>query len=733
MRDFPFLLIPLLFSLSSGCGKPPEPESSESLPPSEAMNRLANATSPYLQQHKTNPVDWYPWGEEAFAAARDQNKPIFLSVGYSTCHWCHVMARESFSDPDTAAIMNEHFINIKVDREERPDVDQVYMTYVQATTGSGGWPMSVWLTPELKPFFGGTYFPPRDAYGRPGFPSILEQIAEAWENDAAGIREASKQAVTQLRRLSEAGQGGDLPEADLAREALQSFRQRYDAQLGGFGDAPKFPTPSVHDFLQLKARRTDPPLLDEALLMSVNTLRAISRGGIHDHVGGGFHRYAVDREWRIPHYEKMLYDQAQLVTAFLGAYRLTEEAEFARTARDTLAYVLRDMTHPDGGFYSAEDADSLATPDAPHKTEGAFYIWTESEIDEILGERAPRFKEVFGVQPEGNAPPGTDPHGELAGTNTLYLQSEADPEFAPDLARLREARAQRPHPHLDDKVLSGWNGLMISAFAIASRDLEDPDYLRAAEAAAEFLFANLYDQKRGVLLRSYRDGPAGIDAFASDYAYVIEGLINLYEAGFDIRWLQWADRLQNKMDALFLDTTHGGYFDTTGEDPSVLLRQKDGFDGAEPSPNSTAALNLVRLADMLDQPERREQAAKLFQAFSENLKRMPTSAPKMLVALDAYYSKPRQVVIAGKPNADDTREMLRLANRHAAPYQVVLLADGDRGQAFLAEHSEFFRALSPVDQRATLFLCEDFVCQLPVNDPEKAKELLAGRFSNGAQ
>jgi uncharacterized protein YyaL (SSP411 family) len=689
------------------------------------MNRFTNATSPYLLQHRTNPVEWYPWGVEAFAAAREQNKPIFLSVGYSTCHWCHVMARESFSNPETAAIMNEHFINIKVDREERPDVDQVYMTFVQATTGSGGWPMSVWLTPELKPFYGGTYFPPQDAYGRPGFPSVLEHIADAWEKDAAGIREASQQAVSQLRRLSEAGHGGDLPEVTLAREALENFSQRFDVRSGGFGEAPKFPTPSIHEFLQIKAQRTDPTLADEALLMSINTLRAISRGGIQDHVGGGFHRYAVDSDWRIPHYEKMLYDQAQLVTAFLGAYRLTDEAEFARSARDTLAYVMRDMTHPAGGFYSAEDADSLSSPNAPHKTEGAFYIWTESEIDEILGDRAPHFKRAYGVEADGNAPPGTDPHGELAGTNTLYLQSEANPEFASDLARLRAVRHQRPHPHLDDKILSGWNGLMISAFAVAARDLDDHAYLQAAEVAADFMYAKLYDPERGVLLRSYRDGPAGIDGFASDYAYVIEGLINLYEAGFDHRWLQWADRLQHRMDELFLDPTHGGYFDTTGEDPSVLLRQKDGFDGAEPSPNSTAALNLVRLADMLDQPERREQAAKLFQAFSENLKRLPASAPKMLVALDAYHAKPRQAVIAGDPAAEDTRELLRLANQHTALYQVVLLADGGPGQAFLAEHSEFFQNLTSVENRATLYLCEDFVCQLPVNDLEKAKTLLS--------
>ena len=725
MRFVFFAIFSTLISMFvSGCGRDVPVAVAEEVLEEVSMNRLADATSPYLLQHKTNPVDWYTWGEAAFAAARAENKPIFLSVGYSTCHWCHVMARESFSNPEIAAVMNRYFINIKVDREERPDVDQVYMAYVQATTGSGGWPMSVWLTPELKPFYGGTYFPPEDRYGRPGFPSVMQQIGEAWEKDAEGIRAAAGQAITQLRLLEASARSEALPEHDLTLEALKALRQRHDAVHGGFGDAPKFPTPAVHLFLQLKARRLTPPAGDEAAVMSINTLRAIVRGGIHDHVGGGFHRYAVDAAWRIPHYEKMLYDQAQLVPVLLGAWQLTHDSEFADAARNTLAYVMRDMTHPDGGFYSAEDAESLPRPDAPRKREGAFYVWTQEEIEELLGEDASGFIPAFGVKPNGNAPPETDHLGELAGTNTLRLTRAPTPEDAANLTRLRQARDARPRPHLDDKVLAGWNGMMISAFAQAYIALDDPAYLTAAERAAAFVEARLYNADSQLLYRSYRDGRAEVPGFASDYAHMIEGLLDLYQANFDPRWLAWADTLQTRMDALFLDTEAGGYFETTGTDPSILLRQKDGFDGAEPSANATAALNLIRLADLLDQPERRERAAGGFQAFGQHLMQLPTAAPKMMVALDAYYSKPRQAVIAGDPEAADTRAMLALVRRHAPPHQLVMLADGGAAQAQLASSNAFFEHLAPIDGKATLYLCEDFVCQLPVNTLEEAKTLL---------
>lgn len=690
------------------------------------MNRLEHATSPYLLQHRNNPVDWYPWGEEAFAAARDGNKPIFLSVGYSTCHWCHVMARESFSDAAVAAILNRYFISVKVDREERPDVDHVYMTYVQATTGGGGWPMSVWLTPDLKPFFGGTYFPPRGAYGRPGFADILERVAEAWEEDSRGILETSSKAMAQLRDFSAAaGEGtGGTPDREVARYALETFRQRFDARNGGFGDAPKFPTPAVMDFLWLQAQGAEGEWAEAALEMGAATLRAIARGGIHDVVGGGFHRYAVDAEWRIPHYEKMLYDQAQLVKVFLGAYALRKEEVFRRVALDTLAYVKRDMTHEEGGFFSAEDADSLPSHGDARKREGAFYVWTQAELEALLGEEAPEFMQAFGVEPGGNAPAGTDPHGELEGTNTLRQVEGWREQWRGALTTLREARERRPRPHLDDKILASWNGMMISAFARAYGVTGDRAYLEAAEKASVFLHRRLWDAERKVLLRSFRGGRAEIEGFATDYAQVIEGLLDLYEAGFDIRWLRWADELQVQMDARFLDTERGGYYDTTGEDASVLLRTKDAYDGAEPSANSTAAGNLIRLATMCGAPGLRERAAGVFQAFADSLERMPTATPAMLVALDAWHTPPRQVVVAGDPESEDTQRLLEVVRARPRPHRVVLLADGGEGQAWLAERNPFFGDLAPVEGRATLYLCENFVCEWPVNEIDAAAGLL---------
>lgn len=704
-------------------------------------NHLANEKSPYLQQHARNPVDWYPWGEEAFAKARKENKPIFLSVGYSTCHWCHVMARESFSDPEIAKLMNQYFVNIKVDREERPDVDNVYMTFVQATTGSGGWPMSVWLTPELKPFVGGTYFPPNDSGGRPGFKSVLEQLAKTWKEQEPEIRKSAGEVTEQLRSITtNAKTGSALPDATLLDAAFQQISSNFDPKEGGFGTAPKFPRPVVMDFLLYQSRREAVSKVDreKALEMTSLTLRKMADGGIHDHLGGGFHRYSVDRLWHIPHYEKMLYDQAQLVQTYLDAANATDNPRFQETARDILAYVTRRMTSPDGGFYCAEDADSLASPDAAHKTEGAFYIWKQSEIASRLGEDAQLFDFIFGVEKYGNAPAGSDPHGELTGTNTLirrHPNTEAAKKFSISSAEviqrleksrqiLFEIREKRPHPHLDDKILTAWNGLMISAYARAYQDLGDKAYLEAATRAADFIKKNLYDKKNGVLLRSYRNGPANINGFASDYAFLIRGLTDLYQASFDTHWLEWADQLQTKQDALFLDQNVGGYFSSTANDPHILLRAKEAYDGAEPSANSISAHNLLTLGTMLDQAERIKQAEKLLQAFATDLEKSPTSAPVMLVALDLVRKKPVQIVIAGKSGADDTRALLAVVRKHAHDGQVVMLADADVGQKFLANQAEFYQSIARLDGKATAFVCENFVCNLPTNDPEKLRELL---------
>lgn len=706
-------------------------------------NRLADEKSPYLRQHASNPVEWYPWGEEAFAKAKKENKPIFLSVGYSTCHWCHVMARESFSNKEIAAVMNEHFINIKLDREERPDVDQVYMTFVQATTGHGGWPMSVWLTPDLTPFVGGTYFPPEDAHGRPGFKSVLQQLAEAWKKDEEDIREQAGKTTERLRELVSGtdAPAENLPPATTLDRAFEQLSASYDEEHGGFGTAPKFPRPAIFQFLHHLAAVHGPDSENgaAALKMTTATLRKMADGGIYDHLGGGFHRYSVDQYWHIPHYEKMLYDQAQLVIAYLAAARLSDDTSFHATARDTLAYVTRRMTHPDGAFYSAEDADSLRGPDAPHKTEGAFYIWEKREIDSLLGDHAPLFSYIYGIEVDGNAPPDSDPHGELTGTNTLirrHSDAEAATKFdlEPETVALRlaaarkalfDAREKRHHPHRDEKILTAWNGLMISAFARAHQDLGDAAYLEAATRAATFLRENLYDEKRGVLLRSYLEGPAAIDGFAADYAFLIQGLLDLYETGFDHRWLAWADSLQKQQDSLFLDAKNGGYYASGGKDNSVLLRLKEAHDSAEPSENSVAARNLLRLSAMLDQPERRERAILLLRAFASQLEQSTVSAPLMLVALDAARAKPAQIVIAGDPTAESTAALLAIARKHPRPHQSVLLADGAEGQSFLATHAEFYQSVGRTDGKSTAYFCENFVCQLPTADPEKFRQLLS--------
>ncbi len=710
-------------------------------------NRLAGEKSPYLLQHAHNPVDWFPWGPAAFEKARRENKPIFLSIGYSTCHWCHVMAHESFENPETAAVMNQHFINVKLDREERPDIDHVYMTFVQATTGSGGWPLNVWLTPDLEPFVGGTYFPPADQHGRPGFKRILEKLADVWSSNEEDIRDSASEITGELRAIASSPDADtELPPIQTLDSAFQELSTTYDPTFGGFGHAPKFPRPVTFDLLHHHANRRDasPESREAAINMASDTLLKMAAGGIHDHIGGGFHRYSVDRFWHIPHYEKMLYDQAQIVCACLDSARLSGNRTHHQTTRDILAYVTRDLTAPNGGFYSAEDADSQPDANASHKTEGAFYVWKEPEIDELLGNASPVFKFAFGVEPNGNAPAESDPHGELAGTNTLIRRHTND-EIAEQFGiptdqvasqleaagqSLLRARTKRPRPHLDDKILTAWNGLMISAFARAHQQLGDPAFLSAATTAASFIRNNLFDPQRGVLLRSYRQGPAAIDGFAADYAFLIQGLLDLYQADFDTTWLAWADQLQSTQDQLFLDPEHGGYFTTSGEDPHVLLRSKDGYDGAEPSANSVSAHNLLRLAAILKNPARHQQSAGILKTFSDQLEQTPTSSPLMLTALAAVQAPPAQIIIAGPPAAADTNALIETCRNHARPHQVVVLADGADGQAFLASHAGFYLTLAPVDGRATAYLCENFVCQLPTTDPQKLKAMLTAAPAN---
>jgi len=706
-------------------------------------NHLAQEKSPYLLQHAHNPVDWYPWGEEAFAKARRENKPIFLSIGYSTCHWCHVMAHESFEDESTAAIMNREFVNIKVDREERPDVDRVYMTFVQATTGGGGWPMSVWLTPDLKPFVGGTYFPPQDRYGQPAFKKVLEKIAAAWRQDHGKIAEQGSRILDALResQASQAATAGKV-DVNIFQTAYEQFTQTFDEKEGGFGNAPKFPRPVALNLLtRFYARDPKSENGKHALEMDLLTLRKMAAGGMHDHLGGGFHRYSVDRYWHVPHFEKMLYDQAQLVIACLEAFQITQDRQYAETARDIIDYVARDLTSKGGGFFSAEDADSLLEQGKAEHGEGAFYVWTEKQIDDSLGPDAELFKFHYGVQPHGNAPEGSDPQDEFRGKNILIERhtitetaqrfKKSEEEIRQSLARSRakllSLRNQRPRPHLDDKIISAWNGLMISAYARGAQVLDEPRSLENATRAAQFIRANLYDEKSKLLYRSYRNGRGTVEGFADDYAFVIQGLLDLYEASFDIEWLKFAVDLQETQDRLFFDEKGGGYFSTTGRDRNVVLRMKDDNDSAEPAASSIAGLNLLRLAQFRGDKQFDDRGRKTIDAFAPALSHFASAMPQMLVALDYSLAKPRQIVIAGKIGDSQTRALLSEVHRHFVPNKILVLADGGEAQKYFGETNEAIRAMSMVDGKPAAYVCENFVCKAPVTNPQALSGLLLGR------
>jgi uncharacterized protein YyaL (SSP411 family) len=731
-------------------------------------NRLAQEKSPYLLQHAHNPVDWYPWGEEAFAKARRENKPIFLSVGYSTCHWCHVMAHESFENEEVAAIMNREFVNIKVDREERPDVDRVYMTFVQATTGSGGWPMSVWLTPDLKPFVGGTYFPPEERYGQPAFKKVLERISRAWKEDHDKIVEQGSKIVEALRESQSAAPGEKKIDDSVVDAAYRQIDRSYDPKEGGFGIAPKFPRPVTLNFLtRFYAGDPKSDSGKHSLNMALFTLSKMAAGGMHDHIGGGFHRYSVDRYWHVPHFEKMLYDQAQLAVAYLDGLQILRDphlnpqvgiatveecreadakapvrVEFEAVARDILDYVARDMTSKEGGFFSAEDADSpvagIADPGHGKTAEGAFYVWTKSEIDDALGDSAEFFDFRYGVQAHGNAPEGSDPHDEFRGKNILIERhtvadtarhfKKSEKEIAKLLARSREKlfaiRAQRARPHLDDKIISAWNGLMVSAFARAAQVLDDPRYLEVATRAANFLRAKLYDPSRKILYRSYREGRSNVEGFADDYAFVVQGLLDLYGASFDVEWLKLAVELQETQDRLFFDEKSGGYFSSSGRDESVFVRMKDDNDGAEPAASSIAVLNLLRLSQIYDDPKIAQRAGKTINAFAAILSQFPSGMPQMLVAVENSLGKPRQIVIAGKKDSPETKTLFREVRRHFLPNTIVILADADEGQKYLGEKNEAIRAMSLVEGRPAAYVCENFTCKAPVTDVKRLDELL---------
>lgn len=703
-------------------------------------NRLAGERSPYLLQHANNPVDWYPWGSEAFERARTEDKAIFLSIGYSTCHWCHVMEHESFEDAQIAAVLNEHFVSIKVDREERPDIDRVYMMFVQATTGSGGWPMSVWLTPDLKPFFGGTYFPPTARWGRPGFVDILEQLARAWRTDRLDLVRSADDILERLRESS----GADSAAPDRApvagHDALvvgtQAFAEAFDSRHGGFGGAPKFPRPSELMFLlHAHALTGDWP----ARTMALDTLRAMSLGGMRDHIGGGFHRYSVDGQWRVPHFEKMLYDQAQLVLAYLEAAQVSGDPYYAAVAEDTLEYVRRDLTAPSGGFYSAEDADSPVTPPlggehAPghvvEKREGAFYVWTKGELVRLLGDDEPIATRRFGVEPGGNAL--ADPQGEFAGLNILYLAQsveeivaragrpveEVTAALARSSQRLFEARGTRVRPHLDDKIITAWNGLMIAAFARASRVLvyspRRGEWRETAERAAAWIQSELWQADRKRLLRRHRDGESAIDAFCEDYAYLAWGLTELFQATGEARWLTWALEVTQAQTDLFFDTRDGGWFSTTGEDASVLLRAKEDYDGAEPAAASVAVRNLIVLGRLAGDQALLERASRTLERYGPHLGKAVRVMPLMVANIALWRGGDTQIVVAGTPGAADTIALEAAVAERYLPWAVTIpLAASTRDS--VAATFPWLGAMS-ADHGAKAYLCDGFTCQAPEAD-----------------
>ena len=710
----------------------------------QLSNRLAREKSPYLLQHAHNPVDWFPWGQEAFDKAKKEDKPIFLSVGYSTCHWCHVMEHESFESAAIAAFLNEHFVSIKVDREERPDVDQVYMTFVQATSGHGGWPMSVWLTPELKPFTGGTYFPPTDVPGRPGFITVLRRIAELWKSDRAQIEDKAGSLLAALREAeNEVVEPGadDWDVVKTVQLGLSQYTRMFDTSDGGFGGAPKFPRPVNLEFLlYLGAQKQSPKDADTARGMALYTLRKMAAGGMHDHLGGGFHRYSVDAEWHVPHFEKMLYDQAQLVQVYLAAYQVSGDKDFAAAARNILQYVTHDLTSPDGGFYSAEDADSLAKKDSPRKTEGAFYVWTYEELLEVLGDdRIAEFAATYGVETKGNVSEHSDPHGELVGVNVLIQRlslAEAAARYqrklehmehrlADDRSALLARRGLRPRPHLDDKILTAWNGLMIGAFARASQVLGQEEHLRAAQRAAGFIKKHLFNPETNELLRSYREGPSKIGGFASDYAFLISGLIDLYHADFNTEWLVWARQLQDTLDLHFWDQDRGGYYSTSDHDPAILLRMKEDYDGAEPTPNSVAVLNLWRFGLLFHNTVMIEHARHAVRALASRLEAQPFAMPLLLVGAALLKTPPFHLVIhAPAPDHPGVAALLAEARRRHLPQMVVILIADQATRDFFSPRSFTIGNLPETVTQPTAYLCEEYTCRLPVTQPQDLRALL---------
>lgn len=667
-------------------------------------NNLIYETSPYLLQHQNNPVDWQPWGAQAFAAAQAADKPIFLSIGYAACHWCHVMEAESFTDPATAALLNQYFIAVKVDREERPDVDAVYMSAVVAMTQSGGWPLSVWLTPQGVPFYGGTYFPPTPRYGRPSFRQVLQALANAWQNERTNLL----QNAQQLHQYLQASQGLEHPAStnelspQLLTAATQKIWQNFDWQNGGWGQAPKFPQPQIIRFLLAKHAFTKDPLARE---MAERSLQQMAKGGIYDQLGGGFHRYSVDTHWLVPHFEKMLYDNAQLLAVYTQAYQLTQQPDYAQIAQHTAAYLLREMTHPAGGFYSSQDADSEGH-------EGKYFIWSLAEINAVLGDTAQQFAATYDVTATGNFEGNNIPN--------RLKSNQAQPATASPLGqacqRLLAQRAQRIPPATDDKILTAWNGLMIGALAQAGRVFAQPDLIEAAQRAAEFLSTNLRTPS-GRWLRSWRADIAKLNGYLEDYAYLADGLLDLYQSTWQEHWFWLAYQLAEQLLTHFSAAL--GFYDTSHDHEALLVRPQDLQDNAIPSGNAMATTVLLRLAAYTGEQRFAAPAEALLAALGPALPQHPTAFGQWLYNYTLAVHGITEIAIIGSPSAPDTQALLQVVQQPYRPFQVVAVAaDAAQSQIPLLQNR------TQIDGKATAYVCQHFTCQQPTNDPQVLAQLI---------
>lgn len=691
-------------------------------------NRLKDEQSPYLLQHANNPVDWYPWGEEAFEKARKENKPILLSIGYSTCHWCHVMENESFEDEEVAKLMNETFVSIKVDREERPDIDNIYMTVCQMMSKGGcGWPLNIIMTPDKKPFFAATYIPKESRYGRLGMMEFIPKVKEAWEKDNENILNSAEAVTEAVKKATDVSQNTQVKELSTKtlNTAYNQLLRNFDEENGGFGRSPKFPTPHNHLFLLRYWKRTSDKT---ALEMVEKTLEEMRLGGVYDHVGFGFHRYSTDPNWLLPHFEKMLYDQAMLVMAYTETYQATGKEQYENTAREILTYVLRDMTSPAGGFYSAEDADSEGE-------EGKFYVWTEEELKETLDEKdAELIIRTFNTDKSGNFT--EEAAGHKTGANILHLNKPlseiatsyemSEEEFSEKIEKARiklfNEREKRIHPYKDDKILTDWNGLMIAAFSMAGRTFDVPEYTNAAIKAVDFILKDMRD-RNCKLLHRYRQGEAGITANVDDYAFLIWGLLELYESTFEIKYLKTAISLQVELDKGFWDDKNGGYYFTSNDAEKLISRQKEIYDGAIPSGNSVAGLNLLKLARITGNIEYEKKAAKLGDAFSETIESGPMAYTLFMMGLDFGLGPSYEVVVVGDPGAQDTKAMINAVRKNYTPSKVVLTKGSESDE--IVEIAGFTKSQSMIDGKATAYVCLNQICNLPTTDINKMVELLS--------